>query len=125
MSSAGGLPLPVHVAEVDRDSWTSSASLYISVWAVKRWCLSSSVVQAVPSRAALAMWLDGMDLREFGEGESPGAPSGDERMLDWIALSMKSGWTPKDVLMWIFPNLWGCCLLWLEMSCVFIICIIY
>ncbi len=99
MSSAGGLPLPFNVAEANRGSWTSNASLYRFVWAVKRYCLSSSVLQAVPGRAALAMWLGGMDLRDFGEGESPCAPSGDERMLGRIVLSVKSGWTPKEVLL--------------------------
>ena len=109
MSSAGGLPLPAHVAKADRGSWTSGAPLYSFVWAAKRCCLSSSVLQAVPDRAALAMWLGGMYLRDFGEGQSPGAPSGDERMLDSIVLSVKSGWTytPKEVLLWMFPNFGG------------------
>ncbi len=53
------------------------------------------------------MWLDGMDLRDFGEGGSPGAPSCDERMMDWIVLSVKSGWTLKEVMLWIFPNFGG------------------
>ena len=74
---------------------------------MKRYCLSSSVLQAVPGRAALAALLGGLDLRDFGEGESPDAPSGDERMLDCIVLSVKSGWTPREVLLWIFPSFGG------------------
>ena len=108
MSSAEGLPrLPVHVAEVDRGSWPSISSLYRFVWAVKRCCLSSSVFQSVSGRYALAMWLGGLDLRDFGEGESLNAPIGDERMLGWIVLSVKSIWTPTEVLLWIFPSFGG------------------
>ncbi len=51
---------------VRRGSWTSSASLYRFVWAVKRCCLSPSILQAAPRWAALAMWLDEMVFREFG-----------------------------------------------------------
>ena len=107
MSPAGGLPPPDHVAEADRGSLTSSASLYRFVWAVKRCCLSSSVLRAVLGRATLAVWLGGLDLRDFREGESPDAPSNDERMLDWIVLSVKNGWTPKEVMLWIFPSSGG------------------
>ena len=82
MSPAGGLPLPVQVTEADRVSWTSNASLYGFVWAVKRCCMSSSVLHDVHGRAALAVWLGGLLLRGFGEGESPDAPNANERMLD-------------------------------------------
>jgi hypothetical protein len=53
------------------------------------------------------MWISGLDLREFIESGSPGAPTGDERMLDWIVLSVRSGWTPKEFLLWIFPSFGG------------------
>ncbi len=82
MSSVGGLPLVALVFKSGRGSWTSIASLYTFVWAVKRRCLSSSVLHAIPGRAALAMWLGGMDLRDFEEGGSLSAPIGDEIMLD-------------------------------------------
>ena len=82
ISSASGLLLPVFVSEACRGSWAASNSLYRFVWAVKRSCLSWSALHAVPGRAALALWLGGLDVRDFSEGESPGAPSGDERMLD-------------------------------------------
>ena len=84
MSSASGLPLPVLVSKAGPGSWASRDSLYQFVWAVKRCYLSYSALHAVPDRAALAMWIGGLDLRDFREGVSPGAPSGDERMLDWI-----------------------------------------
>ena len=48
--------------------------------------MSSSVLRVVLGRAAMAIWLGGLELREFGVGlesvESPGAFSADERMLD-------------------------------------------
>ena len=85
MATAGSL-LPVPVAEVDRGSWTANVSLYRLVWAVRRCCLSSSVVQAVLGRVALAIWVGGLELREFRVGaealESHDAPSVDERMFD-------------------------------------------
>ncbi len=69
--------------------------------------MSSSVLRAVPRRVALAIWLGGLELRDFGVGfeslESPGAPNADERMLD----SVKSGWTPREVMLWIFPSFGG------------------
>ena len=39
--------------------------------------------------------------------ESPDAPSADERMLDWIVASVDSGWTTREVLIWIFPSFGG------------------
>ena len=74
---------------------------------MKRSCVSYSALQAVPDRPALALWIGGLDLCAFREGGSPGAPSGDERMLDWIVLSVRSGWTPMEVLLWIFPSVGG------------------
>ncbi len=38
-------------------------------------------------------------------------------MQDWIVLSVKSGWTPKEALLWIFPSFWSLMFdIWLEMS---------
>ena len=107
MSLAGGARLQVLVLEAGRDSWASSNSFYRFVWAVKRGCLSRFALHAFPDRAALALWIRGLDLRNFREGGSPGALSGDERMLDWIVLSVRSGWTPGEVLLWIFPSFEG------------------
>ena len=107
MSSAGGVPLPILVSKGGRGSWASSNSLYQFVWAVKRSCLSCSALHAVPGWAALALWIDCLGFRDFREGGSPGAPSGDERMLDLIVLLVRSGWTPREVLLWIFPSFLG------------------
>ena len=59
----------------------------------------------VPGRAALAVWLGKLDLCDLGEGDSPDVPGADERMMNWIVLSVKSGWTPGEVLLWLFPSL--------------------
>jgi hypothetical protein len=111
MTTAGGLLLPVHVAEVDRESWTSSVTLYRFVCPVRRCCLSSSALRAVLGRATLAIWLGGLKLREFGVGseslESPGSFIDDKRILGWIVTSVKRGWTPREVLLWVFPSFGG------------------
>ena len=99
MATAGGLPLPAPGVETDRRSWAGCVSLYRFVWAVRRRCLSSYVLRAVPGRAALAIWVGGLGLREFRLGAealvSPDTPSGDERMLDRIVASVRSGWTTR------------------------------
>ena len=73
--------------------------------------MSSSVLRVVLGRAAMAIWLGGLELREFGVGleslESPGALNSNERMLDWIVTSVKRGWTPREVLLWVFPSFGG------------------
>ena len=95
MATAGGLPLPVSGAYIDRGSWAVCVFLYRLVWAVRRCCLSSYLLQAVPGRAALARWVGRLELREFRVGAealgSPDTPSADERMLDWIVASVRSG----------------------------------
>ena len=91
MSSAGDLPLPALVSEVGPGSWSSSDTLCRFVWDVKRQCLSQSALHAVLGRAALALWISGLDLRDFRESGSLGASSGDEDMLGWIALSVRRG----------------------------------
>ena len=87
MGLAGGCPLPVFISEVGPESWASSAALYRFVWAVKRQCLSETVLHAVPGRAAFALWIRGLDLTDFGESGSCVASRDDEGMLDWIVLS--------------------------------------
>ena len=107
MGLAGDCPLPVLVSEVGLGCWTASAALYRFVWAVKRMCLSKIVLHAVPGRAALALWISGLDLHDFRESGSCVASRDDEGMLDWIVLSVRRGWTPKEVLSWIFPHFGG------------------
>ena len=107
MTSAGDLSLPAPVSEVGPVSWSSSAALCWFVWVVKRDCLPPAALRAVPGRAALALWISGLNLRDFREIGSSGASSDDEGMLDWIVLSVRRGWTPKEVLAWIFPSFGG------------------
>ena len=107
MGSTGGCPVPDLVSDVGPGSWMSSAALYRFDWAVKRQRLSETALHAVLGRAALALWLSGLDLPDFGESGSCVASPGDEGMLDWIVLSVRRGWTPREVLTWIFPNFGG------------------
>ncbi len=82
MASPGDCPLPHRFTEDGPGSWSSNAALYRFVWAVKRGCLSQSALHAVLGRAALALWIGGLDLRDFKENGSSVASSGDEGMLD-------------------------------------------
>ena len=107
MSSAGESSLPHLFVEDDPGSWLSSAALYGFVWAVKRDCLSPSALHAVPGRAALALWIGGLELRDFKENGFRVASPGDEGMLDWILLYVSRSGTPKEVLMWKFRRLGG------------------
>ena len=107
MTSAGDCPLPALVSEIGPRSWSSSAALYRFVWVVKHKCLSQSALHAVPGRAALVLWISGLVLRDFRECGSRVASIDDEGMLDWIMLSVRRGWTPKEVLTWIFPCFGG------------------
>jgi len=74
---------------------------------LKRRGLFSSVLHAVFNREALAVWSGKLDLRIWGEGDSPDVPSADDGMLDWIVFLVESDWTPREVLLWIFLSLWG------------------
>ena len=38
---------------------------------------------------------------------SPDTPSTNERMQDWIVASVRSGWTTREVMLWIFPSFGG------------------
>ena len=108
MSLAGYLPPSGRAAESIRFSWTSCVTLHNFAWAVAHGGLSSSALQALPVRAALAVWWSKMDIRVCGEGSSLGVPSVGEGMQDWLVLSVGSGWTPKEVLVcWIFPSFGG------------------
>ena len=99
MSSVGDCSFPHHITEDGPGSWSSSAAMYRFVWAVKRGCLSRTALHAVPGRAAIALWIVGLDLRDFmGSGSNGGSP-GDEGMLDWIVVFVRREWTPKEVLL--------------------------
>jgi len=109
MASASDCSLPALVSEFGPGSRASSAALYRFVWDVKRQCLSQSALHAVLGRAALALWISGLYLRDFRERGSRVASGDDEGMLERIELSVRRGWTPKEVLTWIFPC-FGCLL---------------
>ena len=70
-------------------------------------CLSEAALHAVPGRAALALWICGLEISEFEESGFCMSTSGDERTLVWIVLSVRQGWTPREVLIWIFPDFGG------------------
>ncbi len=107
MSSAGDCPLPVLGFGVGPGSWTSSAALYRFVWAVKRQCLTETALHVVLGRATLALWISGLELSEFGESGSCDSAPGDEGMLEWMVMSVRGGWTPREALTWIFPQFGG------------------
>ena len=81
MSSAKDRPLSPSDAENGPGPWTSSAALYRFVWAVKRDCMSQTALLAVPGRASLALWIGGLDLRDFTESGCIIGSPGDEVML--------------------------------------------
>ncbi len=66
MGSSGDCPLSVPIVEVGPGSWTSSTALYRFVWAARRLCLSQAALHAVPGRVALALWIGGLEISEFG-----------------------------------------------------------
>ena len=107
MSSATVPSLPDPAPEDARGSWASCGALRRFTWAVRRCGLSSSVLHAVPRRSALAVWLCNLDLWSWVEEVPPGVLNADDGMLDWIVSSVKSGNTPKEVLVWIFPSFEG------------------
>jgi hypothetical protein len=50
------------------------------------------------------VWMNKLENRVRGEEIANGASSGDEDMLDWFVLSVESGWTPRRVMVWLFPD---------------------
>jgi len=74
---------------------------------MRRWGLSSSVLQAVLGRSALAVSLCNLDLCSLVEEVPLSVLNADDRALDWIVTSAENGNTPREVLMWIFPSFGG------------------
>ncbi len=91
MSSAGDCPIPSLISGDGPGSWSVSAVLYRFVWTVRRGCVSQSALLAVPGRASLALWIGGLELREFMESGSGVDSTDDEDMLDWIAVYVRRG----------------------------------
>ena len=56
---------------------------------MRRWGLSSSILEAVLGRSALAIWLCNLDLCSWVV-DFPGVLNADDGMLDWI-VSSKGG----------------------------------
>jgi hypothetical protein len=107
MSSAGDCHLPHLITEDGPGAWSSSATLYRFVWVVKRGCMSQTALHAILGRAALVLWIVGLDLRDFKESGSKVGSPGEEGMLDWIVVSIRRGWTHKEVFTWMSPSFGG------------------
>ena len=73
--------LPDPALQHTRGSWTSCATLHKFTWAVRRWGLSSSVLEAVLGRSALAVWLCNLDLCSWVV-DPPGVLNADDGILD-------------------------------------------
>ena len=67
-------------------------------------CLLPPSSKAVPGRAALVAWLGKLDLRNWGERDSPDVPRGNVG-LDCIAIGERLD--PRELLLWISPSLGG------------------
>ena len=95
--------LPRGAGSGPRVPWISSIALYRFVWAVQLGDGIGSDPRLECCRAALAVWIRKLEMSVNGsEGESP-ASSADEAMLDWLVVSVRSGWIPMEVLVWFFP----------------------
>ena len=65
--------------------------------------LSGLEPSAECDRAALAVWLRKLDLSPSRSEDDLSLPSADEAMLVWLVTSVRLGWTPREVLIWLFP----------------------
>jgi len=90
-----------------RGSWTSSVALTRFVWAVEHGAVVGDGPRGSCSRAALAVWIRKLHVTGLRGDEVPSSPSVDEAMLDWFVTSVWCGWTPREVLIWFFPRIWG------------------
>ena len=86
-----------------RGSWTSSVSLTRVVWAVHHGDVVGDGPRGSCSRAALAVWIRKLNVASPRGDYVPSSPSADEAMLDLLVSSVRCGWTPREVLIWIFP----------------------
>jgi len=81
-----------------RGSWTSSVSLTRSVWAVQHGDVVEDGSRVSFSRAALAVWIRKLSVASPRGDEVSSSPKADEAMLDWLVISVRCGWTPREVL---------------------------
>ena len=54
-------------------------------------------------RSALAVWIQKLDVSANGSKSGVPASSADDAMLVWLVVSLRCGWTPREVLIWFFP----------------------
>ena len=78
-------------------------SLARFVWAVQHGVVVGDGLRGSCSRAVLAVWIRKLHVASPRGDEVPSSPSVDEAMLDGLVISVRCGWTPREVLIWFFP----------------------
>jgi hypothetical protein len=86
-----------------RGSWTASVALTRFVWAVQHGAVVGDGVRGSCSRAALAVWIRKLHIFSPRERDVPTSSSVDDVMLGWLVSSVRCGWTPCEVLIWVLP----------------------
>jgi len=99
--SSVSMSLPGGAYGERRVAWTSSISIARFMWAVQYG--SGLGPRAECDRAALAIWLRKLNLSASRAENDLSLLSADEAMLDWLVTSVRLGWTPREVLIWLFP----------------------
>ena len=84
-------------------AWTSSISLTRFAKAVQYGVGVGSGPRADCSRAALAVWIRKLNVSTSRVVDDSTPPSADEVMLDWLVTSVRFDWTPREVMVWLFP----------------------
>ena len=79
-------------------AWTSSVALMRFVWAVQYGVGVGDVPRVTCSRAALAVWIRKLKVMDPRGVDVPTSPNADEAMLDRLVTFVRSGWTPREVL---------------------------
>ena len=87
MSVEGALPWPPGIRGFPLGFWTLCASFHRFAWAVRRGKLSPFAFRADPASAAMAVWLNGLDIRIVGENLAVNN-NVDENLLDWLVESV-------------------------------------
>ena len=104
--SSNYVDLPLVAGSGPRVTWAYSIALSRFVWAVQLGAGVGSGPRVECCRAALAVWIRKLDISASGsEGGAP-ASSAAEAMLDWLVVFVRSGWTPKEVMLWFCPVFW-------------------
>ncbi len=98
-SDSGGLPRGA--GSGPRVPWTSSITLSRFVWAVQLGASIGSGPRLECYHAALAVFIRKLDVSANGSESGAPASSADEAMLDWLVVCVRSGLTPREVLVWL------------------------